>query len=804
VDFDIESRSVARLWNEFLLEAIRKDFPDPTQHGRNLYHVSAAMWDAFWAYDIEGWSRATPAFHQEVLTEADWGGDREAAQRKAISYAAYQVLLERYKNSVGREESYFGFRWLMGKLGYDPDFMETVGNDPAAVGNRIGQGLLAIAVNDGSNEANGYADTSGYSPSNDPLVFKFSGTDMDEPNLWQPLAFDFLVTQNGIPIGEDIQEFIGVNWREVDTFAIEKDSSNTIAIDPGPPPLFGTETEPEFRESAVEVIRFSSCLDPATGTMINISPSGRLNNRLGKNEGTGRALNPVTGQRYADNFVNFADYGRILAEFWADGPSSETPPGHWNALHNEITEGPLFERKYGGRGEELSKLEWDIQAYLALNGGMHDAAVAAWTLKRQYDYVRPISIIRYLASLGQSSDPLRPSYHPNGLPLETDLIEVITAESSAVGERHEHLADYLGEIAIWSWAGEPEDTENEVGGVEWIRAADWRPYQRRTFVTPAFAAYVSGHSTFSRAGAEVMALLTGTPFFPGGIGEFHFEKNEYLEFEQGPSEDVTLQWATYYDAADQAGISRLYGGIHVRADDFVGRELGARIGMEAFLKAHSMRSGGSPTDGLLNVVVEGRQQPSSEFGRFAYSRMNESQKSLPILRASSLPEAFPDVFEQDGLVYVVLEEDGGFTGSVLGEELRRFEMRMDVDAGDAATIRFSIKGVDPEPVLVRALGPSYESVPLDQRMGDTVIELYAIGPDDSETLIAENDNWIESLSASLIQVAAEKEGIDNLDHGSLDSGLFAQLTEGDYRIEVSGVGGIGGTVMTQLLLIESN
>ncbi len=70
-----------------------------------------------------------------------------------------------------------------------------------------------------------------------------------------------------------------------------------------------------------------------------------------------------------------------------------------------------------------------------------------------------------------------------------------------------------------------------------------------------------------------MTLLTGTPYFPGGIGEFTFHKNEYLEFEAGPSEDVVLQWATYYDAADQAGISRLYGGIHVRADDFVGRRL---------------------------------------------------------------------------------------------------------------------------------------------------------------------------------------------------------------------------------------
>ena len=48
---------------------------------------------------------------------------------------------------------------------------------------------------------------------------------------------------------------------------------------------------------------------------------------------------------------------------------------------------------------------------------------------------------------------------------------------------------------------------------------------------------------------------------------------------------MTLQWATYYDAADEAGISRLYGGIHVPADDFAGRIMGSRIGKDAYARA---------------------------------------------------------------------------------------------------------------------------------------------------------------------------------------------------------------------------
>jgi hypothetical protein len=100
-------------------------------------------------------------------------------------------------------------------------------------------------------------------------------------------------------------------------------------------------------------------------------------------------------------------------------------------------------------------------------------------------------------------------------------------------------------------------------------------------VTPAFAAYVSGHSTFSRAAAEVLTSLTGSEYFPGGLAE-HIVPVDGLELEAGPSEEVVLQWATYADAADEAGISRLYGGIHVRSDDLRGREMGAQCGDAAW------------------------------------------------------------------------------------------------------------------------------------------------------------------------------------------------------------------------------
>jgi hypothetical protein len=233
----------------------------------------------------------------------------------------------------------------------------------------------------------------------------------------------------------------------------------------------------------------------------------------------------------------------------------------------------------------VNDLEWDVKTYLALNAAEHDAAIACWGAKRRYDSVRPISQIRYMGTLGQSTDSGDPSYDPNGLPLIPGVIEVITPASSAAGQRHEALAAFVGEIAVNTWPGEPADPLTQASPSTWIRAKNWLPYQRKTFVTPAFASYFSGHSTFSRAAAEVLTAITGSKYFPGGFAEFIAPANGFLKFEAGPTTDVHLQWASYYDAADQAGLSRLYGGIHPRVDDFTGRIVGSQVGTTVFAKA---------------------------------------------------------------------------------------------------------------------------------------------------------------------------------------------------------------------------
>src|SRR2546422_6517585 len=212
--------SVARLWDEQLLDAIRIDIPKPPVHARNLFHLSVAMWDAWAAY--------APTAVGFLVKEKLRADDVEAARAEAISYAAYRLL--KYRFPVGYFDaddkpchpndaiSQAEFDAQMDALGYDRTFVSTDGDSPAALGNRIAAAVIAYGQDDGSNEGVGlcYPDDTGYAPINPELIFKLPGVGpLVDPNHWQPLAFDFFVTQNGIPIGQSIQRFVGAGWGDV-------------------------------------------------------------------------------------------------------------------------------------------------------------------------------------------------------------------------------------------------------------------------------------------------------------------------------------------------------------------------------------------------------------------------------------------------------------------------------------------------------------------------------------------------------------------------------------------------------------
>ncbi|MDZ7692096.1 MAG: T9SS type A sorting domain-containing protein [Balneolaceae bacterium] len=609
--------SVARLWNEQLLEAIREDLARPTVHARNLFHTSIAMYDGWAVYD-EGAEpyllgktvdRLTVPF--EGISQPE---DLQEARKETISYAAYRLLSHRFRESPGAAASLARFNSLMSDLGYNTAFTSTnySSGSPAALGNYIAEKIIEYGMQDGSNEQNGYANRF-YKPVNPPLVPELAGNQqVTDPNRWQPLSFEVFVDQAGNIIEGNTPEFLGAEWGQVDNFALsnadllffERDEyAYWVYHDPGPPPFLQDGADGEesssYKWSFALVSAWSSHLDPSDGVMWDISPAsiGNIQQFPASSEkygafynffeggdiGTGRDRNPHTGEPYEPQLVPRGDYTRVLAEFWADGPNSETPPGHWFTILNYVNDHPLLEKRYKGTGPELNDLEWDVKVYFVLGGAVHDAAVSAWGIKGWYDYVRPISAIRYMAGLGQSSDPDLPSYHPQGMPLIEGLIELVEEDDALAVENEGNI----GKIKIFAWRGHShiDNQETDMAGVGWILAENWWPYQQPTFITPPFAGYISGHSTFSRAAAEVLTLFTGDAYFPGGMGEFVAKKNEFLEFEQGPSQDIILQWATYRDASDQTSLSRIWGGIHPPSDDMPGRKIGQKVGIAAFEKA---------------------------------------------------------------------------------------------------------------------------------------------------------------------------------------------------------------------------
>jgi len=579
---DQGSSSVARRWDEALLDAIRRSLPNPPVHARNLFHLSVAMWDAWAAYD----TTASGYLFKEKLTVDPCGVG--AARNEAISYAAYRVLTARFIKAVGADRSLSEFADLMDALSYPTAVTTTEGNAPAAVGNRIAKTVLDYGKSDGSNEANGYAATD-YTPVNPPLVVARPEITIVDPNRWQPLQIENLLSQNGVVLASGVQQAVGPHWGHVTSFGIPAGGASGVPFDPGAPPRLGDpSSDAAFKSQVVEVIRDSSLLDATSSATLDISPAVIGANALGSNGGQGHPINPVTGNAYGPETVRAGDFYRAIAEFWADGPNSETPPGHWNVIANAVSDALEPNLRIGGTGPVLDRLQWDVKMYLALNGAVHDAAIAAWGLKGRYDGPRPISMIRYMAGLGQSTDPSLAAYNKEGLPLVPGLIELVTEDKTKSGGPMTALKGSEGKIAVRAWQPRPADPA--ASHVGWILGTTWMPYQLATFVTPSFQGYISGHSTFSRAAAEVLTAITGSEYFPGGLSDWTVKAGS-LKFEAGPSADVPLRWATYYDAADQAGQSRLYGGIHVQADDFTGRIVGSSCGKDAWALAQRLYAG---------------------------------------------------------------------------------------------------------------------------------------------------------------------------------------------------------------------
>ena len=428
-------------WDEELLQAVRALPPGPTVVARAISVVHTAIFDAWAAYDARargtrlGGTLRRPAAERTL-----------ANKNKAISFAAYKALVDLFP--ARRSD----FNEQMSYLGYAVDGSDT--STPATVGNTAAQAVIDYRHDDGSNQLNGYADTTGYKPVN-------SGDLVVDPWRWQPLR---------VPLGTGPQQIaLTPQWSKVKGFALKSPWQFTT---PGPDKL-------------------QSGFDPKHIDNLLALTSGADGNGL-------------------------TDRQKVTAEFWADGPRSEFPPGHWAVITQVLS------RMRG------NSLDTDAKLFFALGNALMDASIAAWAAKYKWDFVRPITAIRNR---------------------------------------------YKGKM-VTSWLG-PYQGYGQVLGERWIPyqspnvvTPNFPEYVsgHSTFSSAASAilAKFTGSDSF---GASVTIEAGSSLFEPR------------TDTQVGtPAADITLSWPTLTAAAKDAGLSRRLGGIHFQDGDEHGYNLGQQVG----------------------------------------------------------------------------------------------------------------------------------------------------------------------------------------------------------------------------------
>jgi hypothetical protein len=406
--------SIARQWNEVLLEAIRSDQARPTIHARNLFHSSIVMFDAFAVYDENAdpyllgceWSDFSVPFYG--VTEIE---DEELAiemVEEAINYSMYRLLSHRFANSPSSEYVLEIIEDLFLVHGGNPDYdsVDYISDGGAALGNFLAEKMIEFGLQDGSNEENGYANEY-YEPANPDLLIEIEAGNpsLVNPNSWQPINLSEFIGQSGIS-SEATPAFLSPEWGNVKPFAIpdfEKtnytrdDNPYPVWIDQGPPPLMNvniiTGFEEPYQWGFSMVLRWSEHLDSSDDIYIDVSPAsiGNLDVDLfdleyedydliydwanGGDVSPGHAYNPKTNLPYTQNVVKRGDYGRVLAEFWADGPDSAhlngiffhisrlgapstTPQSQHGVIRAGTTISDLFPRYVGWRTEDSVHPPW--------------------------------------------------------------------------------------------------------------------------------------------------------------------------------------------------------------------------------------------------------------------------------------------------------------------------------------------------------------------------------------------------------------------------------------------------------------
>lgn len=319
--------NVVLRWNQALLQGVRESALAPPAVARGLAIAHTCMFDAWAAYSQRAIGTQLGASLRRPVRER-----RLANREEAISFAAYRAAVDVFPNSTSSV-----FDPLMASLGYDPSNATTDVTRPAGIGNVACRSVLDFRHGDGANQLGDepggqtapYSGYTSYAPANEPmdLTAEFDPTAVHDLDRWQPLTYVNAAGNKVTP------SFLPPQWNRVRPFAL---GSPARLRDPVGPARAGSD---EFEKQADEVLALSAHL---------------------------------------------TDRRKMISEYWADGPSSETPPGHWNVLAGYVSR------------RDAHGLNADVKLFFALNNALLDAGICAWDNKIAYDSVRPMTAIRYL------------------------------------------------------------------------------------------------------------------------------------------------------------------------------------------------------------------------------------------------------------------------------------------------------------------------------------------------------------------------------------------------------------------------
>jgi hypothetical protein len=477
--------TVVTVWNQAALTEITPVSKlGPPIIARALAIAHTCMYDAWSVYDVSAAATLDDTPRRPASERTD------ANKAKAISYAAYNCLLNLFPAGASRLAA------VMTGLGYDPNDTSTDLTTPQGIGNVAAARVIHFRRHDGSNQygnlsASGvpYSDYTGYVPRNPPLPFCSPQTvGPCPPNIADPLHWQPLISSTGVT-----QVFIAPHWERVTPFALSE--ADEYDNQPGiiPPPNI-QQGPAHYLADVLQMVQYSAALDLRR---------------------------------------------KLIVEYWADGPNTVLPPGHWGVFAQFVS------------ARDQHSIDDDVKMFFAMHNASFDASIVCWHIKRFYDGVRPITAARYLAQ----------------------------------------------GTTVVAWGGPGRPTEP-------IPAEKWIPYNPGSNLTPSFPGYFSGHSVFSRSSATVLQLFTGSDTFGyrtvlAGTVLSPFGRVEPLI---PPAPPTTFTYPTFSSAAAEAGLSRLYGGIHFSDDNDTGQRVGTLVGQQAWAQAQLYFGGLIAIDNTSNAT----------------------------------------------------------------------------------------------------------------------------------------------------------------------------------------------------------